>query len=47
MVYLDIETTGFDAGSDELLEIAIVDNGGIHLLNTLLKPSTLTEWTEN
>ncbi|PQQ37227.1 hypothetical protein C6H68_14210 [Photorhabdus luminescens] len=46
MVYLDTETTGFEPSYDELLEIAIVDDQGVTLLNTLLKPLVLTEWQE-
>lgn len=45
-VYLDTETTGLNAGYDELLEIAIVDSLGVPLLNTLLKPLVFTEWQE-
>ena len=39
-VFLDTETTGLDPDHDELLEIAIVDDSGEVLLDTLIKPST-------
>ena len=43
--YLDTETTGLDS-DDEIIEIAIVDAEGQVLLNTLVRPTHLTEWPE-
>jgi DNA polymerase-3 subunit epsilon len=37
VLYLDTETTGLD-DSDELVDIAAIDNSGRILLNTLIKP---------
>lgn len=45
-IYLDTETTGLNPDSDEMLEIAIVDDSGNILLNTLLKPSANSTWPE-
>lgn len=45
-VYLDTETTGLAIGTDEILELAIVDQSGSVLLNTLVKPSTADSWPE-
>lgn len=44
-VYIDTETTGLNTVSDALLEIAVVDDSGIPLLNTLIRPPELvTAW---
>lgn len=43
-VYLDLETTGLDPGDNEVLEIAIIDDKGEILLNTLLKPTHRQRW---
>ena len=46
-VYLDTETTGLAAKSgDELLEIALVDDTGLVLLDSLVRPIHRTEWSE-
>jgi oligoribonuclease (3'-5' exoribonuclease) len=37
-VYLDTETTGINPGHDDLVEIAILDDGGSPLVNTLVRP---------
>jgi DNA polymerase III epsilon subunit-like protein len=39
-VYLDTETTGLDPVNDDLLEIALIDDSGAVLLDTLIKPSS-------
>lgn len=40
-IYLDTETTGLDAFfGDEIVEIAIIDEKGKVLLNTLVQPLT-------
>jgi DNA polymerase III epsilon subunit-like protein len=43
-VYLDTETTGLKPGYDEILEIAIVDDAGEALINTLVKPEKRVRW---
>ncbi|WP_017431407.1 3'-5' exonuclease [Vreelandella jeotgali] len=43
-VFLDTETTGLHAGHDEILEIALVDDAGHTLLDTLICPDHRTEW---
>jgi DNA polymerase-3 subunit epsilon len=44
-VYLDTETTGLSAASgDELLELAVIDDAGKVLFETLIRPNHLTEW---
>lgn len=46
-VYLDTETTGLSAlGGDELLELAIVDDAGNILLDSLVRPVHRTAWPE-
>lgn len=45
-VYLDTETTGLSPSDSELVEIAIVDDDGHTLLDTLLRPARLTSWQE-
>ncbi len=46
-IFLDTETTGLNHdGTDEILEIAIVDAGGDILLNTLVRPLSKTEWPQ-
>ncbi|TDX21849.1 DNA polymerase III epsilon subunit-like protein [Modicisalibacter xianhensis] len=43
-VYLDTETTGLDPSRDELLEIAIVNDPGIALVDTLIRPQRCQQW---
>lgn len=45
-IFIDLETTGFSAETDEILEIAIVDHAGNTLLDTLVKPERMTSWPE-
>lgn len=45
-IFIDLETTGFSAETDEILEIAIVDHAGNTLLDTLVKPERMTAWPE-
>lgn len=46
-IFLDIETTGLnDDGTDEILEIAIVDAIGNTLLNTLIRPELKKDWIQ-
>jgi DNA polymerase III subunit epsilon len=39
-IYLDTETTGLER-TDEIVEISIIDDNGVVLLNSLVKPSQL------
>lgn len=46
-IYLDTETTGLSAAvGDELLELALVDDAGAVLLDTLVRPARRTKWPE-
>lgn len=46
-LYMDTETTGLFGGcGDELLELALVDDAGNVLVDTLLKPDLHTEWPD-
>jgi DNA polymerase III subunit epsilon len=45
-VYLDTETTGLSPERDELVELALIDDAGGVLLDTLVRPVRLTEWPE-
>lgn len=45
-IFLDTETTGFDAAKDDVLEIAIIDEVGNVLLDTLVQPVRKPEWPE-
>ena len=42
--YLDTETTGLAAGYDEVLQLAILDEDGQVLLDTLVRPTQRTSW---
>ncbi len=44
-IYLDTETTGLSAASgDELLELALIDDAGTVLIDTLIRPAIHIEW---
>jgi DNA polymerase III epsilon subunit-like protein len=44
-IYLDTETTGLNKnGTDEILEISMIDEKGEILLDTLVQPTKNTEW---
>ena len=46
-VFADLETTGLNqGGTDEVLEIAIIDADGTALLNTLVRPVRNTAWPD-
>lgn len=45
-LYIDIETTGLNPKTDEILEIAITTESGVILFNSLIKPSHAKEWKE-
>ena len=49
-VYLDTETTGLRGihagGSDEIVEIAICDDDGVALVDSLVRPTTKTDWPD-
>lgn len=44
VLYLDTETTGLSSAYDELLEIAIVDEAGTALIDTLVRPTRHKTW---
>ena len=44
-LYVDTETTGLSA-NDEIVEIAIINDDGDALLNTLVKPVHHSQWPE-
>jgi DNA polymerase III epsilon subunit-like protein len=46
MLFLDIETTGVDSETDEILSIAIVNDRGAVLLNTYVMPTKHKSWPE-
>lgn len=46
LAILDTETTGFDPERDEILEIAILDENGDVLLDSLVRPERHTSWPE-
>lgn len=43
-IVIDTETTGFKAGSDELLQIAVADYDGKELFLSYLRPERVREW---
>lgn len=45
-IFIDTETTGLSAETDEVLEIAIIDQYGNTLLDTLVKPERMESWPE-
>ena len=45
-ITLDCETTGLDTSTDEVLELAIVDNVGNILFNERFRPVNHTSWPE-
>ena len=46
VVYIDTETTGLDSAENEILEIAIVDERGDILLDSLVRPVRTTTWEQ-
>lgn len=45
-IVIDTETTGLVAGSDEVLQVSIIDDLGNTLYNQLIKPIKATEWSD-
>lgn len=43
-VFLDLETTGLDPRTDEILEIGILDDAGTVLLDSLVRPERNRRW---
>lgn len=46
VIVFDTETTGFEAGEDELLQISIADGNGETIFNSYVKPENKTSWEE-
>ncbi|MCR4776938.1 MAG: 3'-5' exonuclease [Saccharofermentans sp.] len=44
ILFYDLETTGLNAGSDEIIQLAIVDGNGTELINTYIKPQHKRKW---
>ncbi len=45
-ICVDLETTGVDRDSSEILQIAIIDGNGNELLNSYVKPYFAKEWRD-
>lgn len=45
-IVLDTETTGLNAAEDELLQVSIIDNEGVVLFDSYIRPTQHTEWAE-
>lgn len=45
IVVFDTETTGFQAGEDEILQFSAIDGDGNVLLNTYVRPYVKQEWS--
>lgn len=45
-VFVDTETTGLNHESDEILSVSVIDDEGICLFHSLIKPQRITEWGE-
>jgi DNA polymerase III epsilon subunit-like protein len=45
-VFLDLETTGLDPRTDEIVEIGILDEDGRVLLDTLVRPVRHRSWPD-
>ena len=43
-IVVDVETTGFEAGKDELLQVSIIDSQGNVLYDSYLKPEVNISW---
>lgn len=46
LIVIDLETTGTDINTDEILQISIIDGKFNTLLNEYCKPDTIQEWKE-
>ena len=45
-IVIDTETTGLNAAEDELLQVSIIDNDGVVLFDSYIRPTQHTEWAE-
>lgn len=45
-IVIDTETTGFNAKTDELLQVSIIDTDGNVLFDSFFKPTRHSEWKE-
>ena len=46
LVFLDLETTGLEASRNEIVEIAIIDEEGNTLVDSLVKPKRRKRWPD-
>lgn len=46
LAFLDTETTGLNAGYNEVLQIRIVDGASCVLMDTLISPTRVKQWPE-
>lgn len=47
LISLDVETTGFTAGRDEILSLSIVGADGNKRFNSLIRPDILKRWEQS
>lgn len=45
-IVFDVETTGLEVGSDEILQLSIINGNGEVLFNELIKPSNKQKWED-
>ena len=46
VIVIDTETTGFQPGVDELLQVAIIDGGGKTLFDSYIRPEWAESWKD-
>ena len=45
-VFVDTETTGLNHDTDEILSVSVIDDEGICLFHSLIRPQHTVEWSE-
>ena len=45
-VFVDTETTGLNHDTDEILSVSVIDDEGICLFHSLIRPQHTVEWAE-
>ena len=45
-VFVDTETTGLNHETDEILSVSVIDDEGICLFHSLIRPQHTVEWSE-